>query len=85
MLFLILDKPVIDPYCQLCEVINNMDILEYSGINENEYELYSDEFYSELYIEIVKNSENSIFYIIGSILSFIGIIYFVNGIAISLK
>ncbi len=83
MLFLVLDKPVIDPYYQLCEVINNMEISEYYGPNENE--LYSDEFYSELYIEIVKNSENSIFYIIGSILSVIGIIYFVNGIAISLK
>ena len=85
MLFLVLDKPVIDPYYQLCEVINNMEISEYYVPNENEYEFYSDEFYSELYIEIVKNSENSIFYIIGSILSVIGIIYFVNGIAISLK
>ena len=83
MLFLILDKPVIDPYCQLCEVINNMDILEYYGPNENE--LYSDEFYSELYTEIVKNGENSLFYVIGTIFSIIGIIYFVNGIAISLK
>ena len=80
MLFLILDKPVIDPYCQLCEVINNIEIPEYYGPNENEYE-----FYSELYTEMVKNEENSIFYVIGSILSVIGIIYFVNGIAISLK
>ena len=83
MLFLILDKPIIDPYYQLCEVINNIEILEY--YEPNEYEFYSDEFYSELYIEIIKNSENPIFYIIGSILSVIGIIYFVNGIAISLK
>ena len=83
MLFLILDKPVIDPYYQLCEVINNIEILEY--YEPNEYELYSDEFYSELYKEIVKNGENSVFYVIGSILSIIGIIYFINGIAISLK
>ena len=79
MLFLILDKPCIDPYLQLNEIINNAEVFEYYGPAENEYD-----FYSEIYTEMAKDSENPVFYIIGSILSFAGIIYFIKGIANSL-